>query len=152
MARSFAYASTVDVLAHLPLAATFTATSKPSATQVHLHLLTASDELDGALSQADYTTPIATTATGAMELLRTYAAIGAGMYAADSHPAGKDSKQLPFLERRWDAILSGVRDGSLTLADAGRDTTRSLPRFGTPSDPEAAGASPYFIRDLTGRV
>lgn len=142
--RSYAYASSVDVLAHLSIA-TFTATSKPTATQVHSHLLSAADELDAALTAGDYTVPVATGATAASNVLRSYNAIGAALYTAQSHPSGKNSNYADFLERRWNAILTGLESGEFTLSDAGKDTTLSLPRYSGDAG-IATGASPYFTR------
>ena len=143
--RDYAYASTPDVLMHLTLATAFTATSRPNSTQVHHHLVDISDELDAALSSQDYSVPIATGATQAQNQLNAWTAIGAAMMVTAAHPAGKDSKHLEFLERRWNAILSGISDGSLSL-DAAQDTSVSLPRYG--GAVAAEGASPYFGRDF----
>ena len=144
---AYAYASAPDVVGHLTLVATFTATSRPNASQVHNHLLDTAAELNSKLAEADYSVPVSTAASAAFEQLNHFNAIGAAMYTTAAHPAGKDSKHLEFLERRWNAILSGIADGSISL-DAEQDTSVSLPRFGR-SDPLAAGASPYFTRDFS---
>jgi hypothetical protein len=140
-----AYASTIDVVGHLPfiVGGTFTATSKPNATQVHDHLLTAAREIDAALSGRDYTVPVPETASAAFALLNGYNAIGAAMYSAQSMPAGKDGKHSTFLERRWTAILKGLREGDITLPDAGKETSRSRPRYG-------GSATPIFNRAFDG--
>jgi hypothetical protein len=143
--RESAYASAPDVLRHLSFIATFTATSKPNATQVHNHLLAVSDEIDSLLAQADYTTPVGTAATVALNTLRHWTSLGAAMHAAHAMPQGRDSLHAQFLERRFDAILHGLSEGTLALtADAAQETELSLPRYpaGSPS-----GASPFFTRD-----
>lgn len=143
--RDFAYASTIDVLAHLTVATTFTASSRPQATQVHRHLINASEEIDSALGLADYSTPVSTTATAAMQTLRHYTAIGAAMYSTAAHPSGEQSKHIDFLRERWTAILSGISDGEISLPGVGRDSSRSVPRFGGYAA-GAEGASPYWTR------
>jgi hypothetical protein len=145
MSRAYAYASAPDVLAHLTIATAFTATSRPNATQVHSHLINASNDLDLALRTVHYTVPIATTATGANEQLRTWTSIGAAMFTTAGHPAGRDSKHLEFLERQWNSILTGIRDGNLTLADASLDSTVGQPR--SPRSSAGVGASAFFTRD-----
>jgi hypothetical protein len=142
--RPWAYASSVDVLRHITFVPTFTATGRPNATQVHNHLLAVSDELDGVLSQVAYTTPIATGATVAADLLRQWTSIGAAMYTIAAMPQGEDSLHLKLLERRFTAILKGLGDKSLALPpDADKDANIALPRFGET-------ASPYFFRGDEG--
>ena len=144
--RSYAYASTPDILAHLAIATAFTPTSRPNATQVHHQIYNAADELDGALRAAKYGVPIPTSATAATDQLNHWNAIGGAMFVAAAHPAGRDSKHLEFLERRWNAILTGIREGDLVLDGVSKDSTTSLPRFRARSA-TGDGASPYFTRD-----
>ncbi len=127
--RDFAYASYGDVQAHLSFVATFTATSRPNATQVHQHLIDASDELDTVLRIADYSTPIPSTATAVLNVVRGWTSIGAAAHTAYAMPQGTDSKHAQALEKRWQALLKDVREGDRQL-DYGRDTRRSRPRFG----------------------
>jgi hypothetical protein len=142
--RPFGYASAPDVLRHITFVATFTAISRPNATQVHNQILAVSDELDGALLQANYLTPIATGATIAADLLRQWTSIGAAMYVVNSLPQGEDSAHLKFLTERFTAILKGIREGDLRLpADADKDTELALPRFNPAS---ADNPTPYFYR------
>ena len=147
MPRAYAYASAPDVIQHLTLATAFSATSRPNSTQVHGQILDIADQLDAVLAAADYTVPVATGATSAFDLLNSYNAIGAAMMVTAGHPAGKDSKHLEFLERRWNAILKGISDGSIAL-DAAQDTSVALPRFGGSRSASVAGASPYFAREF----
>lgn len=130
MARPYSYASAPDVLAHLTFIATFTATSRPNASQVHHFLYDTAQDLDTALAAQGYSTPISTGATLAFGQLNSWNSVGAAMFAGNAMPQGGDGKHVAFLERRWDAILSGIRDGELRLPDAGKDTTSGLPRYG----------------------
>lgn len=144
MSRTFAYASTVDILSHLSFVATFTNNSKPNATQAHTQLLNASDEIDTVLGEAGYTTPIATGATQSGELLRHWTGLGAAMYVAYSMPQGQDSKHAATLERRFNIILDGIRSGALTLpTDSPLDSNTSLACYAAP---DVLTGSPYFHR------
>lgn len=145
MSRPYAYASSPDVLRHLThfQGATFTATSKPNATQVHGNLLGAADELDAKLAAAGYSAPVATGATTAFGLLTQWNSIGAAMYSAAGQPGGGDSKHLAFLERRWTTILQAIDDGDVSLPGVAKDSTLSQVRSSVMSSP-----SPYFNRDF----
>jgi hypothetical protein len=151
MARPYGYASAADVLRHLTqFPSGFTATGRPNASQVDQHLLAVADELDAALGRADYTTPISTAATVALNVLRHWTSIGAAMHVAAGMPQGQDSKHLEFLERRFTVILNGIDAGNLSLpGDAGRDTELALPRYPAAGP---SGASPFFARDQLGDV
>ena len=129
--RETAYASLPDVAAHLTfMPSSFTATSMPRATQVHNFLLDTAQDLDSALSAQGYQTPVATGATQAFGQANAWNSIGAAMYSVYAMPQGGGDRHGQFLERRWTAILQGIRDGDLTLPDAGKDTTHGLPRYG----------------------
>lgn len=143
MARAYAYASSTDVIRHLTFVATFTATSRPNATQAHGHLSDAANELDAALTLADYSIPVATGATAAFEILRSWNAIGAACFSARSMPQGSDSKHAQALCDRFSAILDGIRDGDFALPGADKETTRGRLRYGA----VATGASAWFTRE-----
>lgn len=140
--RVYTYASAPDVIRHLTFVATFTATSRPNATQVDGHLDDAANELDAALTLADYSIPIATAATVSFEILRSWNAVGAACFSARSMPQGSDSKHAQALCERFSSILDGIRAGDFALPDADKETTRGRARFGA----IATGASPYFTR------
>ena len=125
MPRDYAYASYGDIQAHLSFIPTFTATSQPNATQAHLHLVDASNQLDSVLAIADYGTPVATTATHALELLRSWTSIGAAWKVAMSMPQGKDSKHADALGKEWQTLLGQVINlrGQQAQLDKGRETT-----------------------------
>src|SRR5690349_15874341 len=101
MSRAYAYASAGNVRALLSFIPTFGATARPNAEQVAQFLDDASNDLDAALALADYTTPIATTATQSVELLRTWAAVGGAWHTAVAMPQGHDSKHADVYAQRF---------------------------------------------------
>lgn len=127
------YAGIEDVRSHLSFVPTFTATGRPNATQVSQFLADAANDLDVALQLADYSLPIATSATMAQDTLRTWNAIGAAYYTALAMPQGSDSKHAKDLGDRWTVLLKAVQEGD-TVLPLDLDTSRALPRHGgTPS-------------------
>jgi hypothetical protein len=137
------YALAPDVSAQLPWF-TLTATSKPSASQVDDMLLGVSDELDARLKRNGYALPIPTGATQSQGVLNQWAAIGGAMETALALPQGTDGKHFAALERRWNAILKGIDDGSEGLPDDGLKTTTSgVARHARSGD----CATSYFTRD-----
>lgn len=140
------YATLSDVNGLLSFVPTFGATTKPNGSQVTGFLAMAADDLDAALVTHNYAVPIASSAVNSFELVRDWSSVGAAYYTAAAMPQGIDSKHLAIYERRWDAILEGLRNGSLQLpTDAPVDPTLSGTRFaGTPN---AVGATPYFSRE-----
>ena len=148
MARDYAYASVGDVALHVAVAS-WTASSRPNATQVHNYLLDVSDQLDSKLAALNYSVPVATGATQAFNLVNAWAAVGGAMFAVAALPQGDKGVHLPFLERRWTSILTMLDEGNLTLPGVDKDSTTGRVRFGTPD--ACAGASPYFTRgDVEG--
>lgn len=147
--RDYAYASYGDIQAHLSFIPTFTPSTKPNATQVHSHLVDSSNLLDAALALADYSTPVPTVATHALELVRSWTAIGAAHKTALAMPGGSDSKHAEALGKDWDVILQQVRDGELGLPDLDKQSGTSLARAG--GDVAGAGPSPTFTRDYIER-
>jgi hypothetical protein len=148
--RDFAYASYADIQAHLSFIPTFSATSKPNATQVHSLLVDTSNTLDSALAVADYATPIPTAATVALELVRSWTAVGAAAKVAMAMPQGKDSKHFKALDEEWDVILKQVRDGEAGLPGVDRGSN-SLARSAEGDLSLGRGASPTFTRDYIYR-
>lgn len=142
MARADAYASAPDVRARLSFVATFTATSRPNATQVHEALLAASNEIDASLAVADYSTPVATGATVAREILRTVAADGAACRVVRTFPQGADGKHFDFYCTDFARMLEALRAGDAVLPDADVSATLGLAAHGA----AATGASPFFTR------
>lgn len=140
MARPYAYAALADVESLLS-GVNFTATSaKPNATQVANFLNLASDDLDSLLANVDYVTPIPTTATAGMEMLRSWTALGAAYRAAMAMPQGKESKHAETYGAEWKAILTSIEGGKRFLPDVPRISSK-LPRSAGPEGP------PVFTRD-----
>lgn len=113
---------------------TFTATSKPSTTDVDQYLIDTAAELDGILRARSYTVPVATTATSAFGLLAGYNAIGAlaTVELSAPSPQGKASEALKL----WAECKRMLRAGDIEL-DAPKDTAQARPRHG-------AGATSMF--------
>lgn len=146
MAREYNYLEFSDVRALLPgLPTPVPASYRPNGTQIAAFMAWASNELDTYLGGVDYTVPIPTGATVALELLRGYAAFGAAWKTAAAMPQGRDSKHADMYRDEWKAILGRIEKGKVELPGVGKDSTRSLPAFPS-GDPDAVGASPYFTR------
>lgn len=129
MARSYSYASIADVTAHLSFVATFSATSRPNSSQVAAFIEAAANDLDSAMRQDGYITPVSSAAVASYPVLRSWNAIGAAMYAANAMPQGGDSKHAAFLERRFEAILKDIQEGDTYIPGAEKDTALSHPRY-----------------------
>ncbi len=128
MARAYSYASSIDVAAMLP-GFIVSASSRPSATQIAFHLEQVSNELDAILAGADYQTPVPTSATAALDVVRAWTTKGAAYRAAMAMPQGKESKHADAYGKEWTAILTGVETGRHELPDTPRSSAK-LPRGG----------------------
>lgn len=117
--------ATLDAAAAAAPGRTFTASSKPSASQVAMFLEQTSAELDGILRARGYQVPVATTATSAWALLADYNARGAAAMVAQAAP-GQDGKLNNALAL-WETAKKMLSDGTVSL-DAPSDTVRGLPR------------------------
>src|SRR5574338_192000 len=145
MAR-YLYASLPDVQAHLPLMGrnqvpTFTATSQPNATHVHNQISFVTNELDSVLSNRGYAVPIPTTATIALDIVRSWTSIGAAYRTALSAGQGPTRQHVDFLRDEYNRILESIRNGIIGLADAPKNSfrnSRGMAQF---------NASPYFTRN-----
>jgi hypothetical protein len=137
--RPYSYAAAADVQTLLA-GVVFTATSRPSATQVANQLAQVSDEIDSVLAPLDYQTPVPTGATVSIEMLRSWTSLGAAYKAAMAMPQGKDSKHAAEYGKEWRALLSNVESGRRQLPDAPRVASKA-PRSGTPDL-----AAPVFNR------
>lgn len=132
----FAYASYGDIQNYLSFIPTFTATSKPNASQAHGALVDASNELDSVLAISDYPTPLPTTAVHALELARSWVSIGGAAKVAKAMPQGEESKHAKALSKEWTSLLNEVRGGKIALPiDSGRERDRTRARHGTPAVP-----------------
>lgn len=148
MARSYSYASSVDIHYHLPLVEarqgglpTFTGSSIPNITAVDNILQLVSDEIDAALAIQGYEVPVATTATQALQTLRSWTAIGAAMYVAGGVAQGVSEQHLAFLERRYTTILNDIRNNEVKIEGLSLTGTRNI-RFGV----APTNAGPFFKR------
>jgi hypothetical protein len=126
--RPYAYASYSDVAAHLSFVSTWTASTRPNASQVHQHIVDAADELDAALAIADYAVPVATAATIAIEQVRAWSAVGAAAHVAAAMPQGANGKHAQGLQDRWEALLINIGNRKRHLP-LGRDRGRTRPRY-----------------------
>jgi hypothetical protein len=143
MPRAYSYATTSDVQSRVAVA-TFTASSRPNLTQIGGYIADAANELDGKLAALNYSVPVATGATTAWELLKTWNGIGAAMFAVAALPQGEKGTHLPFLERQWSAILTRLEEGNVQLPGVSKDSSSGRVRSAS-IDP-CAGASPFFVR------
>jgi hypothetical protein len=130
------YATVTDVQ-QLNTARTFTATSKPTATQVIDWLEQTAGVIDGILHGQGYTLPVPTTATGVLKQLEHYNALGAAAFVEQGAPSSDRRKEAMDL---WKQAQKMLRDGNLEL-DTPEDSSLSLPR-----GPRTA--TPYFTLDM----
>ncbi len=107
---------------------TFTASTKPSTSDVDVFLADTANELDGILRARGYTVPVPSTATSAYGLLAGYNAIGALAMTelAAVSPQSKTSDALKL----WADCARMLRAGEIEL-DAPKDTGQALPRHGS---------------------
>jgi hypothetical protein len=130
------YAAVDDVRA-LHTGRTIATSTKPNATQVYGYLTETAAVLDGILREKDYALPIPTTATGALELLEHFNALGAHALTEEAAPT---SDRRDAAMSMWENAQKMLRDGLIQL-DAPRDTSLSFPRA-------PAAPSPFFTRDM----
>ncbi len=110
------YTTTDRVAARSP-GRIFTATSKPSATQVGYFIEDAAAQLDGILSERGYSVPVPSTATVSFALLRDYNTAGAHCLVEKSAPTGRaeDGKDACAA---WEAAQLALSTGGVDLPDA----------------------------------
>lgn len=121
------YATLIDVQELNQGRATYTASSKPSATQVADWLDQTAAELDGVLRGRGYALPVATTATSALKLLEGYNAIGAFAY---QERAAQNSNRADQAWEMWMHCLTALDSMDLGLA-ADTDGGSGVTRYGT---------------------
>lgn len=146
------YCTKEDVYGQLPqLANRISDTSRPSIADVDRFCQDATNELNQALLMRGYDLPLAANRVDALDLLRTWASIGAAAKAAAAQMQGKDSKHVELYREDWQAILEMIRtDDRFELpGDDDPDDDPATPdgrggriRSSTPADP-------YFRRDPT---
>lgn len=130
------YATVSDVAALNVGRATYTANTKPTASQVVDYIEEASAELDGILRSRGYTAPVPTTATSARRMLEGYNAIGAWQKVEHFAEASERKEEA---WRMWMDAKKMLMDGLIEL-DAPRETTTSVPRAPSVS-------TSYILRD-----
>lgn len=127
-----AYATVIDVLAQNTGRATYTTTSKPTASQVIGYLELTAAELDGILRAVGYGLPIATTATSALKLLEHFNVLGAAAMVEEGAPS--DAARRADALHLWEEAKKMLSTGVIEL-DTDRDTTSSVPRTNTAASP-----------------
>lgn len=139
------YATTADVQAR-DAARTFSASSTPNASQVGLYLRDTAAELDGILAGLGFTVPVATGATVARGLLRSFNALGANAYVQEASPTSRSADQARKL---WEECKKALRAGDVELADAGR-SSGALPLG--PGQGGAAAREAWFAASAAGEL
>lgn len=110
------YTTTDRVAARSP-GRTFTATSKPSATQVAYFIEDTAAQLNGIVAERGYSVPVPTTATVSFALLRDYNTTGAHCLVEKAAPTGRDS-DLKDACAAWEAAKKALASGTVDLPDA----------------------------------
>lgn len=133
-----AYCDITKVEARNPIRAAFSATSKPSASQVHVFIEECAGIIDTVLAEANYATPIPTAAPSSVLLTLEYANSVGGAYMAEwAAPVSDRRKEY---EDMWESALKML--GSVEFAGLERDSSTSLPRQGPIASP------PFFTRTM----
>lgn len=130
-----AYATIVDVHQLNTGRPTYTASSKPTASQVIDFLEQSAAKIDAVLRSRGYAIPVATTATSALKLLEGCNAAGAHALVEQG---AQSSDRREAAMKLWQDCLVMLREGELEL-DAAGDTTQSVTY--------AAAPSPVFQRE-----
>lgn len=121
-----AYATASDV-AELNRARVFTASSRPTASEVGRYLDLTAAELDGIIREHGYALPVATTATSALMLLAHGNALGAAWMVEQG---AEVSDRLDMAYKAWQDFKKSVAAGVLALDDPA-DLTSGVPRSGS---------------------
>lgn len=116
--------ATIDEVAALSAGRTFTATSKPTATQVGIFMRQCFAELNGIVAERGYTVPVATSATTSFQLLAAYNAMGAHCLVEKSAPTNRGDAAKEACEA-WAAAKKALATGGVELPDASEAETGS---------------------------
>lgn len=119
------YATVSDISARNVARSAFTDETKPTASQVIGFIQDTAGELDGILRGLGYSLPVATTATSALSVLRSYNTYGA---AALVEQTAQHSTTLESTMKLWEDAKAMLRSGGIEL-DAAKDATNSSVRF-----------------------
>jgi hypothetical protein len=148
MPQRHLYASWPDVQALTPWFATWHGSTRPTRDGVDKFLEAVSDELDAALANERYSTPVSASATVASLALRNAAAKGAAYHVTLAMPQGVDGKHVALLREEWTTMLTQIRNGQAPLPDADRPgRTRSFRSSVSQTISPTVGATPYFTRE-----
>lgn len=137
------YATVIDVAAQDVARGTYTATSRPTASQVILYLDNTAAELDGILRAQGYTLPIGGEATQALTMLREFNIFGAAAMVEQT-AQNTTPQRLQTALKLWDDCRKMLQGGVIEL-DAAKDTATLMPRYATGN----IAATPYFTRTTT---
>lgn len=124
-----AYATVADVHQLNTGRPTYTASSKPTASQVIDFLEQSAAKIDAVLRSRGYSIPVATGATSALKLLEGCNAAGAHALVEQG---AQSSDRREAAMKLWQDCLVMLREGDLEL-DAGGDTTQSVTYASAPS-------------------
>jgi hypothetical protein len=138
------YATVKDVAAANPARA-YTPSSVPNTLEVSEFLERTAGEIDGLLLARGYSLPVATTATGALRLLRQGNVLGAAALVEQAAPSGAHGRRHQAWQL-WQQWKNALASGSMEL-DAAKDPDRSQVRYHV-ADSTSASASAMFYRDM----
>lgn len=125
-----AYGEVADV-ARLTQGRTFSATSRPSTSEIVDFLALTAAQIDGTLRAKGYQAPVAASATAARRLLAHANALGAAYLVEQAAPTRGGEGRLDEARRLWETFLGAISTGALELEAATRDTTTTRPRSHT---------------------
>lgn len=124
--RSDAAYAEVDDVARLAQGRTFSATSRPSTSEVVDFLALTAGHIDARLRAQGYSVPVSATAAAARRVLAHTNALGAAHLVEQAAPTTTDTR-LAAARRLWeDALKALTSDMEL---DADRDTASARPRY-----------------------
>lgn len=131
------YCDITDVVARNPVRGAFTASTKPTASQVGLFIDDAAGIVDSVLVQAGYSTPVVVSqaATSVRFTLRNANAVGAWYFTEWAAP---NSDRRSEAEDMWESAKKMLLKVELDLP---KNAATELPRQGSI-------ATPYFSRDM----
>ena len=130
------YATVMDVHQLNTGRPTYTASSKPTASQVIDFLEQSAAKIDAVLRGRGYALPVATGATSALKLLEGCNAAGAHALVEQG---AQSSDRRESAMKLWQDCLTMLREGELEL-DSGSDAASGVPAF-------SAAPSPIFQRE-----
>lgn len=134
-----AYASIPHLLAHHAGRATYTASSKPTASQAIMLIEEAAGQLNFALTQGGYDSPLLSSVGSSVKAFFQRAnAMGALCMIESSAPQGHNRNDFCA---EFKQALKMIATGELPGLD--RDDAQSLPRFGF-----LDASPPFFTRDM----